>query len=48
MKGKVPPKAAPFADMGIKQIGRSTPASQQQSVVKMLETPITPMSLSTC
>ncbi len=48
MKGKVPPKAAHFTDMGVKRVGKSTPTSQQQSAVKMLETPITPMSLSTC
>jgi len=47
IKGKVPPKAAHFTDVGVKRVGKSTPTSQQQFAVKMLETPITPMSLST-
>jgi len=46
MKGGVPSKAKRDKDMRMKRIESSTPASQQQSVVKMLETPITPMSLS--
>ena len=45
-KASLPSKAKRNKDMGMKRTESSTPASQQLSVVKMLETPITPMSLS--
>lgn len=41
-KGKVPPKHTKRDEM---RACSSTPAVQQQSVIKMLETPVTPMSL---
>jgi hypothetical protein len=43
-KAKVPSK--PNKQYGMRACSSSTPASQRQAAVKMLETPITPMSLS--
>jgi hypothetical protein len=45
-KGSVPPKATHVTDPGVERASGSTPVSQQQHAVQMLETPITPTSLS--
>jgi hypothetical protein len=45
MKRKVPPKKPAERDDEMRACSSSTPGSQQQFVVKMLETPVTPMSL---
>ena len=45
-KTEIPSKAMRVTDLGAKRVGSSTPGSQQKSAIKMLETPITPKSLS--
>jgi hypothetical protein len=44
-KGKIPPKPTERDEMRPYSCSSSTPGLQQQSVMKMLETPITPTSL---
>jgi CRISPR/Cas system endoribonuclease Cas6 (RAMP superfamily) len=44
-KGKIPPKSTERDEMRPYSCSSSTPGLQQQSVIKMLETPMTPMSL---
>jgi hypothetical protein len=45
-KRRIPPKATPVTDPEVERASGSTPVSQQQHAVQMLETPITPTSLS--
>jgi hypothetical protein len=47
-KDKIPPKPTERDEMPPCSLSSSTPGLQQQSVIKMLETPMTPMSLCSC